>query len=164
MPYNNISLFDLIDLTKIEHIFSEDAQILEMWLQAIEKCLIESDAPARVYVGAQSLRCFLPLLAKYQQIAQHADVYVFAEADGGTLPEGVNITWIPLHRGDKLCSERFVIVSQAHYPRALIAQECCDNPYAETPFIRGLRTCNAATIRALDEQLGHMVAERLSIC
>ena len=160
MTPKTASLFDYIDNSKIENIFTENVQVLARWSHAIERHLIENEVQGRVHVGTQTMQRFVPLAERYQQIAQRADVNLFAQADGVPMPEGsADINWISLANGDPLRNEWFVVAMHTDYALALVAEEI-DNSDSDERLFRGLRTTNADIVRKLGEQLRKVAAER----
>lgn len=65
----------------------------------------------RIFVGFQRLDRFVPsVAARYLQLAERNEVYVFGAASAAMLPTHPNLHYIILERSDPLCNEWFIVM------------------------------------------------------
>jgi hypothetical protein len=89
----------------------------------IENATIVEGARSRIFAGFQRFSRFLPQMARYQRLAQKAElVFVFGIPDV-TLPPITNVTYVPLAPTDELAREWFLISYGRDYASALATQE-----------------------------------------
>lgn len=119
----DFSLYQHIIQTTPQNIFSNKRKMLAHWCASVEKELIEQAIPLTLFVGFQQLDYFVPVMKRYQLIAQTADyVFVFGEPSDKVVPIA-NLTYVYLSPDDKLRNEWFLIAHHKDYSRAIIAYE-----------------------------------------
>ena len=117
----DFSLYDLINWTNVQTIFTERADLLARWSWDIETAVLERELAVSVFAGFQYIRRIQRVLERHQQIAERSTVMVFGVPDNTLDLHELRLT--ALAPGDALVQEWFLIVQHPDYSRALIARE-----------------------------------------
>ena len=128
------------------------------WLsRAIELTALKSSKPVRIFSGFQSMQFFLPVLKRYTQLAQQAEVYIYGYPD--IMPPAVDgIHYVQLAENDPLVKEWFIVVNSPDFCNALVTEDEAglSVPHDRRRF-KGLLTYDRAIVQRLDDALSRQI-------
>jgi hypothetical protein len=132
----DFSVYELIEKRSASNIFLTNESHMIHFSRIIERDILLCQLNCSVYVGIQSLSHLIPIIDRYQQIAQVAEgVYVFGVADM-TVPQLPSLNLVLLSPDLKLSREWFIVVNHPDYARVLSAREigASSNEHSERTF------------------------------
>ncbi len=151
------SLFALVKDNPSERLPVNHRKTMSWLSRAIELVALKAEPPVRVFSGFQSMQFFLPVMARYEQLAARAQVYVYGYPDI-TPPAKDNINYVRLEKDDPLVNEWFIVVDSPNFCHALVTedQSGLSQPHERRTF-KGLLSYERGLVARLDEALSRQI-------
>jgi len=129
------------------------------WLsRAIELTALKANGTVRIFSGFQSMQFFLPVRARYEQLAeQGAQVFVYGYPDI-VPPMDSRITYVQLDKEDPLVKEWFIVVNSPDFSNALLTEDesGLNTPHERRRF-KGLLSYDRDMVQGLDDALSSQI-------
>ena len=117
------SVFDLIENESPSNIILSNTAHMIHFSRIIEQDIIHYQLPCTVYVGVQSLSHLVPIIDRYQQIANIAKSVHILGVVSSPVPQSPDLNFVSLSPDSKLSREWFIVVNHPDFARVLSARE-----------------------------------------
>jgi len=152
------SLFALVKDQAANKMFVNHRKTMSSLSRAIELTALKASNPVRIFSGFQSMQFFLPVLTRYTQLAQRAEVYIYGYPD--ITPPTVNgIHYVQLAEDDPLVKEWFIVVNSPDFCNALVTEDEAGLSVAhDRRRFKGLLTYDRTIVQQLDDALSRQIS------